>query len=461
MKAALIQMRTVSDKAENLRHARELIDEAAKNGADICVLPEMFCCEYRNSSFIENQEPAGGPAWQMLSAASGENSVWLIGGSVPEAEGGRLYNTSFVFDRSGNQAARCRKSHLFDIAVHGGQHFKESDTFTPGDEICSFDTEFGRLGLCICFDMRFPELARIMSLDGAWAVFCPASFNMTTGPAHWEVMFRSRAVESQVYTLGCAPARDEQGSYVSYANSIAVSPWGDVLARAGAEETTLYVELDPAYVESIRSCPRGVRTCTRSAATEEKLTQPPWKFALDGQALLGYDINVYKDMEAMDLLKITEAEKKALKGRGLILTNDGEHFIARIVAPNGVFTNEQMQMVTDVARKYGDGRVALTVRLTIEIQGVSTKQVTATNFSYTGLPDRYSVEEIITQSLEVKVRGTQEVLDQIQSSNIRVVADLSEISQTGIMYVPVRVIVDGFTDAGAVGDYMIAIKIRS
>ena len=121
---------------------------------------------------------------------------------------------------------------------------------------------------------------------------------------------------------------------------------------------------------SARSCPRGARTCTRSAASEEKLTQPPWKFALDGQARLGYDINVYKDMEAMDLLKITEAEKKALKGRGLILTNDGEHFIARIVAPNGVFTNEQMQMVTDVARKYGDGRVALTVRLTIEVQGI-------------------------------------------------------------------------------------------
>lgn len=253
MKAALIQMRTVSDKAENLRHARELIDEAAKNGAGLCVLPEMFCCEYRNRSFIENQEPAGGPAWQMLSAAARENRVWLIGGSVPEAEDGKLYNTAFVFDREGNQAARCRKSHLFDIAVEGGQHFKESATFTPGDEICSFDTEFGRLGLCICFDMRFPELARIMSLDGAWAVFCPASFNMTTGPAHWEIMFRSRAVESQVYTLGCAPARDEHGSYVSYANSIAVSPWGDVLARAGAEETTLYVELDPAYVESIRA----------------------------------------------------------------------------------------------------------------------------------------------------------------------------------------------------------------
>lgn len=172
MKAALIQMRTVADKAENLRHARELIDEAAKNGADICVLPEMFCCEYRNRSFIENQEPAGGPAWQMLSAAARENRVWLIGGSVPEAEDGRLYNTAFVFDREGNQAARCRKSHLFDIAVEGGQHFKESATFTPGNEICSFDTEFGKLGLCICFDMRFLS----------WRVSCPS-----TGPGRCSV----------------------------------------------------------------------------------------------------------------------------------------------------------------------------------------------------------------------------------------------------------------------------------
>lgn len=92
--------------------------------------------------------------------------------------------------------------HLFDIDVEGGQHFKESATFTPGDEICVLDTEFGRLGLCICFDIRFPELARIMALDGAWAVICPASFNMTTGPAHWEILFRCRAVDNQIYMLG-------------------------------------------------------------------------------------------------------------------------------------------------------------------------------------------------------------------------------------------------------------------
>ena len=172
MKVALIQLRSTDDKAYNLEHAAGMITEAAQGGTDVVVLPEMFCCEYKNSSFIASQEPAGGPAWSMLSAAAKEHGVWIIGGSIPEADGGRLYNTSFVFDRQGRQAARCRKSHLFDIAVKGGQHFRESDTFTPGDEIVTFDTEFGRLGLCICFDMRFPELARIMALDGAWAVFC-------------------------------------------------------------------------------------------------------------------------------------------------------------------------------------------------------------------------------------------------------------------------------------------------
>ena len=252
MKTALIQLASTSDKARNLAHAEEMIARAAAGGADIVCLPEMFCCEYRNSSFVANQEPYGGPACSMLSRAARENGVWLIGGTIPEADGGRLYNTAFVFDRGGGLAARCRKIHLFDIAVRGGQHFRESDTFTPGDSVCTFDTEFGRLGLCICFDMRFPELARLMALDGAWAVFCPASFNMTTGPAHWEVMFRSRAVESQVYTLGCAPARDEQGSYVSYANSIIVHPWGNVLERAGAEERIISADISAAEAESIR-----------------------------------------------------------------------------------------------------------------------------------------------------------------------------------------------------------------
>lgn len=253
MNIALIQMAVVPDKATNLQHAEKLVHEAALDHADLVILPEMFCCEYQNSAFLANREPAGGTIWQMLSRASVENKVWLVGGSFPEAEGERTYNTAFVFDRSGSQAAFHRKMHLFDIDVKGGQQFRESDTFSAGNTVTTFDTEFGRMGLCVCFDIRFPELCRLTALDGAQVLFCPASFNMTTGPAHWELMFRARAVENQVFSVGCASARDERRPYISYANSIAVSPWGEVIARAGAEETILYADLDLELVNKVRN----------------------------------------------------------------------------------------------------------------------------------------------------------------------------------------------------------------
>jgi len=253
MKLALIQMKSSSNKNENLTHAEKLVCAAAASGADMVVLPEMFCCDYRNDAFIKNCEGAGGPAWQMLARTAAQLSIWLIGGSIPEAAGERIYNTSFVFDRGGRQVAFHRKMHLFDIDVQGGQHFCESDTFSAGDSVTVFDSEFGKMGLCICFDIRFPELSRLMALDGAQVLFCPASFNMTTGPAHWELMFRARAVENQVFTAGCASARDKHGSYISYGNSIIVSPWGEVLARASAEETILYAELNLKLVDKVRA----------------------------------------------------------------------------------------------------------------------------------------------------------------------------------------------------------------
>lgn len=253
MKIALIQMSVSASKRENLAHANDLVRDATSTGADLVILPEMFCCEYQDKAFLSNSEPAGGMIWQMLSRAAMENKVWLIGGSFPEAEGERTYNTSFVFDRSGNQSAFHRKMHLFDIDVKGGQYFRESDTFSTGNEVTTFDTEFGRLGLCVCFDIRFPELSRLMAMEGARALICPASFNMTTGPAHWELMFRARAVENQVFTIGCASARDERGPYISYANSMVVSPWGEVIARAGAEETILYVDMDLSLVDKTRA----------------------------------------------------------------------------------------------------------------------------------------------------------------------------------------------------------------
>lgn len=249
---ALIQMSVCPDKAENLRRAARLVAEAAADGADVAVLPEMFCCEYRNRAFMENREPAGGGVWRALSDAARENRIYLVGGSMPEAEGDRTYNTSFVFDRRGRQIARHRKMHLFDIDVPGGQSFQESRTFSAGDEMTLFDTEFGKMGLMVCFDIRFPELPRLMALGGAQLIFCPAAFNMTTGPAHWELFFRCCAAENQVFLAGCAPARDENGCYVSYGHSILCSPWGGVLAQADTQETTVRFRAELGQVARVR-----------------------------------------------------------------------------------------------------------------------------------------------------------------------------------------------------------------
>lgn len=252
MKIALVQMPVVAEKEKNLETARYYLRQAAERGADLAVLPEMFCCPYSNTSFRDNAEPAGGMIWSAMSQAAKEFGLWLAAGSMPEQDGERLYNTCFVFDPQGRQIARHRKMHLFDICVKGGQRFMESETFTAGDDVTVFDTPFGKLGLCICFDMRFPELSRLMTLQGAQAVLAPAAFNMTTGPLHWELLFRQRAVDNQLFTVGVAPARDPDGCYVSYGNSIACSPWGKVLCRADAAPELLIAELDFAENEAVR-----------------------------------------------------------------------------------------------------------------------------------------------------------------------------------------------------------------
>ena len=253
MKIGMIQMSVVHDKQQNLDHACRLTEQAAAGGIDMAVLPEMFCCPYDNQYFAQYGEEEGGPAWQTLSALAARLGIYLVGGSIPELEEDNIYNTSYVFDRQGRQIAKHRKTYLFDIDVPGGQRFFESEVLTPGDQCTVFDTEFGRLGLCICFDFRFQELAKAMGDRGAQAIIVPAAFNMTTGPAHWELMFRQRAVDNQLFTLGVAPARNEQESYVSYGNSMAVDPWGTVLARLDKEEAICAVELDFARNQVIRA----------------------------------------------------------------------------------------------------------------------------------------------------------------------------------------------------------------
>ena len=254
MKIAILQTKVFAEKEKNIRQLEEILASGRTEEADLVALPEMFACPYETGNFPLYAEAEGGPSWQAL----------LSAGSMPEAvkaksekaespsEKDRVYNTAYVFDREGKQIGKHRKAHLFDINVEGGQCFKESDTLSPGERIGCFDTEFGKIGLCICYDFRFPETARLMALDGAKVILVPAAFNMTTGPAHWELMFRQRAVESQCYVIGTAPARDPDSSYISWGHSIAVDPWGTILTQMDEKEGIRIIEIDLDYADKVR-----------------------------------------------------------------------------------------------------------------------------------------------------------------------------------------------------------------
>ncbi len=253
IKIAAIQMSTVADKMENVRTVKTYLEKIKDENPDFVILPEMFCCPYQTENFPIYAEKEGGPVWQQLSGYAKQYGIYLIGGSMPEKDAeGNVYNTSYIFDREGKQIGKHRKVHLFDIDVKGGQTFKESDTLTAGDSNTVFDTEFGKIGVMLCFDIRFPELSRMMVNDGAKVIFVPAAFNMTTGPAHWELSFRTRALDNQIYMVGCAPARDVSAGYISWGHSIVTDPWGRVTGMLDENEGILLAELDMDYEEQVR-----------------------------------------------------------------------------------------------------------------------------------------------------------------------------------------------------------------
>ncbi len=253
MKVALVQMAVSTDKNDNTVKVEKYIVEAKTKGVDLVVLPEMFNCPYKTENFPVYAEKEKGKQWQELSRIAKENKVFLVAGSIPEIDDeGKVFNTSYVFDRNGKQVGKHRKMHLFDINIKDGQMFKESDTLSAGKEICVFDTEFGKVGVVVCYDFRFPELSRLLVEKGAKAIVVPGAFNMTTGPAHWEILFRTRALDNQVYTIGTAPARDINGCYVSYGHSMVASPWGDVIAQADEKETMIICDVFFDEVDRVR-----------------------------------------------------------------------------------------------------------------------------------------------------------------------------------------------------------------
>lgn len=253
IKLGLCQMNVIDNKKANIENAKLMINEGVSKNADFIVLPEMFNCPYSNDKFIEYaEEEQNSFTLDEISSSAKDNQVYILAGSIPEKENGKLYNTSYLFDKSGNIIAKHRKMHLFDIDVKGKITFKESDVLTAGDEFTIADTEFGKIGIGICYDVRFPELARIMVEKGALILFYPGAFNMTTGPAHWELLFRSRALDNQVYCVGVAPALNEDASYHSFGHSIIANPWGEILAEADEKENLITCDIDLDEIKKIR-----------------------------------------------------------------------------------------------------------------------------------------------------------------------------------------------------------------
>lgn len=248
------QMMVGKHKEDNLKKAEEMISHGVKKyDPDIVILPEMFNTPYDNRYFSEFSETYGGESTSRIQALAKDQKVMIIAGSIPElGEEDKIYNTTYVFDKEGELLGKHRKIHLFDIDIPGKITFKESKVLSPGKEITVLDTEYGRIGIGICYDLRFPELFQIMEKEGARLIVVPGAFNMTTGPAHWELLVRSRALDNQLYMAAVAPARDYKFSYQSYGNSMIVDPWGRVLEALKEEEGFIYRTLDFDYLKQVR-----------------------------------------------------------------------------------------------------------------------------------------------------------------------------------------------------------------
>src|SRR5918996_6072378 len=257
MRVAVCQMRSVDDASMDLAAAQTLLEEAAERGADIAVLPEFFSCLGSESRAREEAEPLpGGTASTMLSRVARDRQMWIVGGTIYERDHGRIYNTAPLFDRSGELIARYRKMHLFDVDLDGQPPFRESASFTPGTELVTHPVEDMRIGLSICYDLRFPELFRGLMALGTELIALPAQFQHVTGVAHWEVLLRARAIENQCFVAAAAQWGEfgaPEESRRSYGHSMIVGPWGEVLVHAPEEGSGVWTaELDLAELRRVR-----------------------------------------------------------------------------------------------------------------------------------------------------------------------------------------------------------------
>lgn len=260
---ACVQLASGPDKAANLSHARDKVLEAANTGAKIIVLPECFNSPYGCNFFPTYAETllpnppseSQSPSYHALSAMAAEAKVYLVGGSIPELdpESDQYYNTCLIFGPDGKLLDTHRKVHLFDIDVPGKIRFCESEVLSPGNKLTTVNLpEYGKIAIAICYDIRFPEVSMIAARKGAFAVICPAAFNMTTGPLHWKLQAQARAMDNQIYVAMCAPARDLNASYHAWGHSMITDPQGQVLVSAEEKETIVSWDLDSRQIEEAR-----------------------------------------------------------------------------------------------------------------------------------------------------------------------------------------------------------------
>jgi predicted amidohydrolase len=254
MRVAAVQLNSGDDKSRNLEVAERLVGEAAGDGAELVCLPEKWTVLGDSDALLAGAEPLDGPS---LSAARGwarALGIHLLAGSVAERVEGqqRLSNTSVLIDPDGEDVAVYRKIHMFDVEVEGVS-YRESENEQGGDEIVTAPLGDVQLGLSVCYDLRCPELYRILAVRGARVVTVPSAFTTPTGRAHWEILLRARAIENQLYVVAAAQIGETLPGKPAYGRSLIVDPWGLVVAQAADEETVISAELDRRHLQGIRA----------------------------------------------------------------------------------------------------------------------------------------------------------------------------------------------------------------
>lgn len=259
-RVSVVQLTSGGDLDHNLSRAREMVRRAVSEGAGVVVLPEnvvMFSHDKDKLSVAEEFSPKTlslGPIGAAMSELSRETRAWVIWGGVPERHDGlRVFNACVAVSPEGTIAARYRKIHLFDVSLSDGSHYDESATTAPGDDTVVVDTSAGRLGLSVCYDLRFPELFRSLVDLGAELLCVPAAFTVPTGTDHWNVLIRARAIESQCYLLAATQWGQHPNGRATYGHAMIVDPWGKVLAELPSGEGVLTVAIDPERLANVRA----------------------------------------------------------------------------------------------------------------------------------------------------------------------------------------------------------------